>query len=461
MIESGEAFLRKTLAEAVVELVDDRRLFVAEVAADGITTFELYRDEAGTPCGKGRRAVRWGDADEWEQGALVRATKIPRDARVILVGSHPSVDADQAMSRLRAARPDAAVFTEAGAEVRALLREVIEDGPLQHAYDLVVLKEDATTGRPELGCEQLFSSGTRRGETVTMTLQCAPSDDHGTVFAVVTWKHGLPTPVSIDVAKVSPGRYEVTAELRRPGKVTFTGLSGLRRDHRNWNDIVAQVPPTYATDDTPAHLICAVETAGATMTVGERLGRVRQMINAVSAELAERARVSLVVYGSHSYDKGVPDRPVEVLSWMEPPASALRTLADLEERPFADDGFPGAAQLEDMLAMVADRLAHARASGRTVLLTLGGLPPHPPSVHRSEILPCPYRRDWEQEVRRLKGSRVKLGAICDRPVGEVWHRLGGGAPADLNAVDVRRLCVDLGLVVPPGGRIPFPLLCRP
>ncbi|MDN3351449.1 hypothetical protein [Actinomadura sp. DC4] len=457
MSDPGEEFLRKALTESVTDLAGARRLSVADVGVDGITVFELHRDELGTTRGRGRRALRWATDEALSADSVQRAARGAPDSTVALVCSHSASHTERAMEWLRTAHPAAQAFTCTDLEVDVLLREIVEQEPLHQAYDLVVLKQNTGTGRLELGCEPLFSIGARRGETAVLTVRCAPSDDRGTAFAVVTWGGRGPRPLSIDVAKLVPGGYEITAELERPGRVRLTGLPGLARDTRDWADIAALVPPELSPPAGPAHLICAAETNGTETVVGERLGRIRQVIDAVSAESPEHLQVSLLAYGAHSYDWSVPDEPVQVVCWADSPASALKSLTRLEGRPVTDEGYRHAAQLEDMLAEVVQRLDRARGTGDTALLVLGDRPAHPPRAHPSEILPCPHRHDWESSLRRLRARGVRLGAVCGRPAHRSWHHLGDGAPADLDAVDVRRLTADLGLTMPPSGRAPFPL----
>lgn len=458
MSESGEEFLRKALAEAITELTRSRRLLVIDIGVDGITTFELQRDRAGVPRGRGRHVLRWSGHDAPDPDALTGAIEIPPDARTILVCSHPAPYTEDAVDQLTAAHPQVTVFTREGTQVAALLREIIAGEPLARPYELVVARR-GPSGRLELGCEPLFSIGASRGETVPMTVRCEPSDEYGTVFAVVTWDRDTPTPVSIDAAKLSPGRYDVIATLERPGLVAFAGLPGLACDDRDWAEIFASMPPWVPAATGPAHLICAVEVNGTETLVGERLSRARQMIATAASELTDDVRVSLIAYAAHSYDWKVPDRPVEVLGWDETPAAALQRLDELEARPVTNTGYPLAAQLEDALAEVRQRLGNERT--RTALLLIGDRPPHPPRA-QSEILPCTGRHDWNEEARRLTREQgVKLGAVCQQPAHDAWKRLAGGAPADIDALDVHALAVDLGLAASPDHRIPFPFIERP
>ncbi|MEV7907662.1 hypothetical protein [Streptomyces anulatus] len=478
MTESS--LLRKTFTEAVAELGGARRLSVVEIAAEGVTVFDLHRDEAGTPRGRGRPVTRWAESadgtDPDDAGTsparetVLDAVRASADDTVVLVGSSPgNRRAEEAMEWLRAAHPRAFAFTRAGMRVRNLLCEVVADEPLCRSYELVVLRRHPVTSRLELTCTPLFAIEARRGASFTFTVRCEPSDERGTAFAVVAWQDRRPELVSVHTAKVSPGRYEITAELERPGLVRFSGLPGLVRGDLSWAELVASVPHRLDPSAGPAHLICAVETSGAAARVHERLRRIGQMITAMSGELDDRLRVSLVAYGAHSFQRKVPEEPIDVAGWQVSAERAQHSLERIEERVrergAVYQGYTGAAMVEDMLAEVARRLPPA-SQGRTALLTVGDRPPHPPRAHASEILPCPRRVDWEQQVRRLEEyPGLVFGAICDQPAGRadpVWSRLGRGGLARLDdAMDVRELGADLGLMASRAQRIPFPLVDVP
>ncbi|MFC4586680.1 hypothetical protein [Sphaerisporangium corydalis] len=506
MTESGEDLLRRALTEAIAELAGSRRLVVVEVAAEGVTAFDLHRDEAGTSRGRERPMTRWagqtaeggGDGatpspfEEGSEGATpaeggrdgatafpaeeaaVRATWLPVDARVVLVRSAPDGGpVGRAMEALRAARPDALALNGGGVPVAVLLREIVAAEPLRRPYDLVVLRRHPVTGRLRLACQPLFAMETRRGALSEVTVQCEPSDERGTVFAVVAWQDRRPVLVSVHAVKLPPGRYEVTAMLERPGRVRFSGLPSLTREDRSWTELVSSVPARLGPPSGPAHLICAVETTGPEVQLGERLRRVSQLVTELAGELSGLLQVSLVTYGAHSYDPRIPERPVDVVDWEVSPDDAQESLKILEEsragratgHGAAEPGYPYAAQVEDMLAEVAGRLGPPGGRRRTVLLTVGARPPHPPRRHASEILPCPRRVDWERQVRDLqRHPGLVFGAICDQPperAHPAWARLGENASAHLDTLDPQGFCADLGVTAPGVQRVPFPLMAMP
>ncbi|WP_055479156.1 hypothetical protein [Sphaerimonospora mesophila] len=486
MSEPDKDLLRKALSRAVALLTGTDRLIVAEVAADGITTFEIHHDEHGTP--RARRRF-----DSWEDLAMapvpdhtagrdavlrtVAAMASSGDlAEVVLVRSTTeSLPAGQALSWLGEAY--SAVVYSAGAPVAALVKEAIRNDPLTRSYDLVVLRPDPASGRLELAGKQLFPVGTRPGTRSDVVIRCAPGDAYGTAFAVVTRRGREPHLLSVSSARLTPGTYTVTAELVHAGKVRFIGLPGLVEDPRGWAELIGSVPSRLPPRTGPAHLICAVEVCGPEEKVAERLGRAHQVIAFLSAEFGDRLQVSLIAYGAHSFDHSAPEHPVEVTTWRGTPDHALDGLRLLEERGAITRGFPyhpHAAQLEDMLATVVRRLHRdgptldgldRHRPAPTVLLTVGDRQPHPARADRSGVLPCPRRHDWQTLLGQL-GSRpgAVFGAIWDQPqhrareAHPIWRYLGTSALAHLDALDVRELTVDLGLAAPVVSRIPFPLI---
>lgn len=336
---------------------------------------------------------------------------------------------------------------------------MIIDDVLTQWYELVVLRR-TQSGRLVLeGCP-LFPPSAQPGDLQSFAIRCEPSDENGTVFAVVTCDPPRNFRLmSIESASVIPGKYDLTAELKQPGLVRFHGLpSALRADHRSWQDLITAIPSRIDLL-RPTHLVCLVEVSGAADQVQERLFRIEQLVGLVAAE-EHNLNVSLISYGSHSFDRKVPEESPRVLTWAAASDEALSALGNLSDREVADAGYSRAAQLECALAKVAERLTGQH--GRPVLVTVGSRPAFP---HRmdpvSEILPCPGRRNWSRALQQI-GMRedVTFGAIHDHGPNdeEIWHRLGHDAIAHLNAVNIRRFAASLKLlnfVVQP---VPFPIL---
>ncbi|MFI6796656.1 hypothetical protein [Streptosporangium canum] len=470
MPEPDRDLNRKAIAQALADLADTDRLTLVEVAADGVVTFLLHRDDNGRPLGRSWSAT-WPDLagergwDARTREAVLRTARASSSSADVILVAASSADprAEQALAWLRAAHPTAQVLrTEA--PIAALIREVIADDPLTRSYELVVVLADSSTSRPRLTSRQLFPLGSRPGARTRITLRCEAAGAHGTAFAVVTWQGPKPRLLSVQSAPVAPGRYEVTAELVRPGRVRFAGLPALSPDPRDWDQLVAALPDRPAGGTGPTHLVCAVEVCGADDQVAERLSRARQMISSASGELGDLLRVSLLAYAAHSYDLSAPEFPVRVAAWEAGVGEALNALGALEGQGAVARGYPyhpHAAQLEDMLAVVVERLGRADPTP-AVILTIGGRPPHPARTDQSRILPCPHRHDWRKLIATL-GQRPStvLGAICDQPADQAhqaWHRIGAAALAHLEAVDVRGLAAELGLVAPSPVHFPFPLL---
>lgn len=345
------------------------------------------------------------------------------------------------------------------------LGRVIANDTLTHAYELVVLRR-TRTGRLMLGGHQLFPHSARRGDYKTFTIRCGPSDENGIVFAVVAVEGVRDFQlVSVESANIFPGRYEVTAELLRPGLVRFHGLPAeLRSERRGWAELVGAIPAKIDLLEH-THLVCAVEVSGTADQVQERISRVEQLIGLVTENTERELAFSLVSYGAHSFDWKVLEDPAKALAWASGADTAMSALRVLSDRGPVEAGYTRAAQIECMLAKVASRLGMQH--GRPVLVTAGSRPPYPQRMDlRTEILPCPQRNDWRralQRIRTLPGST--FGAICEssgtldeRGDEDIWPRLGSDAIADLDAVNIRSFAADLGLLSPTVQPVPFPIV---
>jgi len=336
---------------------------------------------------------------------------------------------------------------------------MIADEVLTQWYELVVLRR-TRSGRLVLeGC-QLFPPSAQRGDSRRLAIRCEPSDGNGTVFAVVTCDPPRNFRLfSVESAALAPGRYELTAELMRPGLIRFHGLpSELHADHRSWQELVASIPARIDTY-RPAHLICAVEVSGTADQVQERMGRIGQLIRHVEAG-ERQLRVSLISYGPHSFDYRMPEESARIRTWASAGDEALIALDKLSDSGAVDVGYARAAQLECALTKVAAKITGRH--GRPVLVTVGSRPPYPARMDpASEILPCPERNSWRRALQHI-GTHpgVKFGAIHDGgPDDEdTWHRLGSDAIAHLKAVHIRRFAASLELLSLTVQPVPFPIV---
>lgn len=458
---SEHGILANELFAGVVALGQAGALMIADFAAEGVVIWDVYRDGTGTPRARHWTAVPWASLlegrrlSETEMDRVVRAET---GTRVIFVCSAPtSPYAAMALDWLRIAYPRVPVF-QYHVPLHELLRSVLVDTPLTQRYELVALRL-ARSGRLSFtGCP-LFPPGARRGDTQRVTIRCEAVDVNGVVFAVVAESMDCFRLVSVESANLVPGRYELTAELRRPGLVRFHGLPGtLRPDHRHWSDLVAAVP-SRIDSAMPVHLLCAVEISGQEEQVQERLSRARQLIQLAADKLEDRLNVSLITYGPHSFYRDVPDEPAAVLAWAQGRSAALEALDWQHDRGPSSVGYPRAAQLECVLATVAERLSSQE--GRPVLVTIGSRPPFPSRVDPvSEIIPCPLRHDWRKALWQLRAiPGLSFGAVRDDgPDHEIWTSLGSEAFSQMDVVDWSVFLTDLGLVKSSVPLIPFPLI---
>ncbi|MGH3242384.1 MAG: hypothetical protein ACRDNL_18555, partial [Spirillospora sp.] len=389
--------IRAALTTALGSLTDGQRLTLVDLGAERLVTWEMSRDPVGTPTGTARPGIPWSDVFEGaDRPEDVLARAVPSGAVMLACTRPDGVYATKALDDLRRAHPDAPVFLlddVARFPIRDLLKDVVADQPLTQWYDLVVL-ERSPSGRLSIGHRQLFVVNARRGDRTILTVDCEPSGAGGTAFAVVA--HGEHDQgfrlVGVQSAKVPPGRYEVTAELRRPGLVRFDGLTVRpRRDERDWGRLVADVPQRLPDAGSGVHLVCAIETSGPADQVAERIARAEDVVVHAGAELHDRVRVSVLTYGPHRLERAAPDVPETVLVWDAPANAAGAALGRLADRPPEPVGYPVAARLECALTLVADRLHSTH--GRAALLTIGDRPPNPLRAATGSALPCPRRRD--------------------------------------------------------------------
>ena len=464
------------LTELITRLPSGEALTVAEFGSAEVTRWEVRVNHCGTPRVTAD-SVNWTalrDGDGLHERKLARFLAPAAEGPLLLARGGTEVDplyVGHALRMLQGryghARPLA--LDKAGS-VDDLLREATRRVPLSQWYELVLL-ERRPSGRLKLTATQLFARGARRGATQAFIVRCEPSGPAGTTFAVIArdgpHASGL---VSTASAKIAPGTYTLTAMLRRPGVVSFDGLPvALQRDSRSWAELCATVPERIG-DFGPAHLIVAVETCGSEEQVAAHLDRVGQLVSNVADDAEGPVRFSLLAYGAHPHDLRVDDHPVAVLAWAKPEQAVLAHLPVLREHARAwPDRYTRAANIECMLAEVARRLQEPQRragegspEGRPVLVTVGSRLAFPPAIDPySEILPCPWGRDWSRFFRWLAEDHKEMmfGAITGGdPDAEVWRLLGKDASAELVALDAGQFAADLRLVRSPTENVPFPMV---
>ncbi len=456
--------LRDVLGAAIAGLGDGDEVKVATFGDDGIAVWALARDENGTP--QARQTVL-ATAFVAAPEAFYEERLAPSlgDAPLLVVRGVPDESHAAVFRVLRAARGAPAFGYQAS--VAALLREAIGNTPLTRWYDLVALNEEAG-GRLQTSRLPLFQPGAVSGDrTGPFPVRCAPTDNRGTVFAVVA--HGPSVepfltsrlhPVQVQSAVVAPGTYWVTALLSRPGRVRFDGLPAvMSSEQRPLAELLRQVPEELRVL-VPVHLACLIEVSGGRARVRRRIDRLEQLIAVADAGTRELS-VSVISYGPHAIERGVPDEPATVLARAITADRAIRVLRGLVGRQVPAHEYERAAQTECALNELS-RLLSARngRDGRPVVVTAGGRPPHPPRVDiQSEIIPCPRRVDWSTMIGRLQRvPAIRFGALYDpNAIGAIWRGLGRDAIATVDRVDIPDFARRLGLVKRTP-TVPFPLL---
>ena len=453
----GQVTLPQAIATMVKSLSGDMAVRIAELAAAGIIAWEVRRDQCGSPQARHWDPVPWSelsDGDELSGTKLARFIRGLDPSHLLLVCTDTSSQPARQAREMTMAAVDGIAAFACREQFEELLGRVLAAEPITQWYELIAVRQ-GTSGRLTFTGVPLFPPGARRGDRKSFSIRCEPGDEYGTVFAVAARaSSGRARLLSVHSAKLTAGRYDLTAELRRPGLVRFEGLPAkLHPELRTWPALVASVPdqrdPLH-----PSHLICAVEMSGTVTQVRDRLDRVDQLIKTAARGTEQRLSVSLITYGPHPVHWNSPEEPVRVLTWARSGAEALEQLWRLEGHT-AEVGYPRAAQLECVLTEIAERLTGQE--GRPVLVTVGSRPPFPPRVDPlTEIIPCPSRNDWRRALHRLRDHPgIAFGAISDHdPDGGIWASLGTHAFAPTNAFDARRFATKLGLL---SVSIPFPL----
>ena len=453
--------LLRGLTDRIAALGEKDGLLLTELVPGGVHVTVVRRDEAGIPQALNRPLLPWvslyadGVLDEDELRRSIAAEAAAPHVIVCRAGVGP--ESLHALAALRSAHPDTTTLSTT-VPVAELIGSAIAETPLTQGHELVVLRR-TRSGKLLLGGWQLFKPGDRRGDRCPLTMVCMPADSRGTVLALVA--SVAPREfrlLSVRSARIAPGTYRLTAELRGPGQVDFHGLPGsLEAEQRSWPELIAMVPeelPQLA----PAHLICAIEASGSPEEVRQRIVQVRQLISLIADRRNTELSVSVIGYGPHAVSRGEIDEPPAVLAWAASASAAAAALSRLPTRSADLPGYASAAQLECVLAEIGTRL-HGGQHGRPVLVTAGSRPPFPPRVNpRLAIIPCPRRRDWRRSLAELREQPgITFGAIRDAEPDGIWEGLSRDAFTRRNAAADATFAVGLGLLSPTAQRIPFPL----
>ena len=465
--------VHEALSDELGRLSGRATFTVAEFAAGAASIFEISRDEHGTPTAVGWTyeyaggVLRIDEGDPWSQ-ALADPEQFYRSVAPKFIVRSPQPLPGGLAGLLPGPRPEVPVYT-CHAPLPELLRAAVRESPLVLGYELAVLRRAPAGGGPArlvLTGLPLFSPGETQGCQVSIRVTCEPTDDDGTVFAVVTRepRPDLPRqaqplrPLQIQAAVVPPGSYALTAVLARPGQVRFQGLPAvLRACVRTWAELEYLVPDQLAVQ-APVHLVCLIEVCGGDDRLKQRIYRLEELITKAQTG-ARPLRVSVVAYGAHGVAWKVEDRPPEIRAWAAPGGKAINTLRGLVSHQADEREYLRAAQLECALKLVRERLA--ATDGRPVIVTAGGRPAHPPGLDTSTlIIPCPGWVDGASELGRLASlPGITFGALRDpRCRGGVWDQLGQHAVATVDdAVDMESFAAGLGLLAA-AQTVPFPVI---
>jgi hypothetical protein len=481
-----EAVLTEILRRALAALNGSDRLTVIEVTEEGIGATQVRVGLLGSlEVAPARDLAGWADLlpmlstdpvvrafqlaggiAEFEHGQLWDTlertlTAIVRAERpVVIVSTVPGWTLPEWAVTFLARRYEPAASTRVSpVPLGPLLRRLAEDTALHQPYELVVAVVHPTSRQVMLQSRQLFAEGAQPGDEAVLPVRCVPSDENGTVLAVVTWHDREPQPLSTQVVKLRPGTYRLRAVLDGPERVRFVEPAGAAPEQRRWSELLSLIPERLEPTVAAVDLICGVELGGDREEVDARLSLVRELVKILDDECPEpdRLRIAILGYGEHELDTRRDEPRVVRGRWLAPAATALDALAQLRA---VEPDYHEAAPVEDMLHEVAGRLEPVER--KTVLMTVGGRPPHPPRPNVNGILPCRHGHDWTKLLRKVeRRTDVSRIAVVDRLNAKdrpAWRRLGADALRELHHTEPRRLGIDIGVLMPQVQRLPFPVL---
>ncbi len=469
---SGDESVLDALTTELERLENNATFKVVEFGANGAAVWTISRDAWGTPAPRYKvlTDVPAADPTDFYYDRLAPLL----EGRLLLVAL-TTLSYPRDVVQLLREEQNVPVYN-CLAPLEDHIKTVIRASPLRTFYELLVLRQEAGE-QLSLARHPLFPPDASSGYAADLVVRCAPTDEHGTVFVVVTHQpgNGDPSapprmhPIEIQSAVIAPGTYDVRAVLVRPGHVDFQGLLvKLERDRRKLQDIVRTVPRELRATDG-AHLVCMLEVSGGPEPLEQRIERLESLID--TAEAGGRPlKVSLVTYGPHAVERNGTEDPAMTLAWAttshlaklklrEVQEAKARQVQERESRQVAEREYGRAAQLECALREVNSRLT-AR-DGYPVLVTAGTRPPHPSKVDlATEIIPCRDKVRWQDELSRLqvKLPQLRFGALFGPgALGDIWRDLGRDARGDLEVVDMSTFATQLGLRDPVQA-VPFPII---
>jgi hypothetical protein len=471
---SGDESVLDALTTELERLDNNATFKVVEFGSNGPAVWTISRDAWGTPVPRYEALTDVPAADPTDFYDDQLAPRL--EGRLLLVAL-TTLSYPRDVVQLLREEQNVPVYN-CLAPLEDHVRTVIKASPLRTFYELLVLQQEAGE-QLSLATHPLFPPDASSPYAADLVVRCAPTDEHGTVFAVVTHKPGNGEPsvpprthlIEMQSAVINPGTYDVRAVLVRPGHVDFQGLPvKLERDRRKLQDIVRAVPRELRVP-AGAHLVCMLEVSGGPEPLEQRIERLESLVDIAEAG-GRPLKVSLVTYGPHAVERNGIEDPAMTLAWATTSHLAKLRLREVREakarqvqergsRQVAEREYGRAAQLECALREVNSRLT-AR-DGYPVLVTAGARPPHPSRVDlATEIIPCRDKVRWQDELSRLqvKLPQLRFGALFGPgalALGDIWRGLGRDARGDLEVVDMSTFATQLGLRDPVQA-VPFPII---
>ncbi len=492
--DAGDAIddtgLRVTLSQLLAGLRPDTETTVVEVGHEGITVTRISLDRFGSS-----RLDRCADK-AWTTMLPMLSTVEP-ERYFQLAGAISALDRLAIWSRLRsdipdipaghplvicrlagwlipewaasvAARPGASLVRTAGtaASVPALtlLGKLAAEAPLRCPYQLLVAVIDAESGAVETRAQQLFPQGAEPGAESRLSLRSLPGDHADTTLAVFAGHEARGEPLALFSATPPTAEFELHAVLAGPGRVQIVEPADHRAHLKAWAEVRESIPDRVDLLAVPADLVCAIDLSGPNDLVSARRRLIRRLLEILATEYPESAqlRVAVLTCTDHHFQRAREYLPVVQGKEFGP---ALDAQAWLSRQTAADELYPLAAPVEDLLHEASLLLLGSRQNGRAArLLTVAGRRPHPYPQGGGRILRCPLKYQWREIAGELAGPiTARCVAVTDAfprddTLNAIWRDVG---PAGLHAlpdVTPQLIAEDLGLLVKNPQRIPVPLL---
>ncbi|TDD89835.1 hypothetical protein [Actinomadura rubrisoli] len=504
----SDAALRTALANALHRLGPGRGLVIAEVGVDdALAVIRIRLDDLAIPREHGPSEIV-----AWET-ALPMLSRDPGGRRFQLAGGLAGLDRDmlwralrdglpqrldepgddvllvnreigwpvpdRAVRILRKRHPGAEVVPAGRLGARDLLGPLIAALPARHEVGLLAVDVEPRTRRVRPRLIPLFPAGTPAGTERAVPVARPPGDAAATVLAAIAATPERWTLLAAGSASLpAGGRTDVRLVLDGPGRVRITAPDGLRPVTERLPDLLDGLPDRLDVLTEPVDLICAVELGGVDEQVRRRLDLLRDLVSVLDVTYpgSGLVRVAVLGYRDHAYGRGRERRQTVLGDWLGTPVKAVEALSRLRPSPIE---YPEASPVEDVLHEIAARLARSRTlstgpiprtslsataahgrPSRTVLLTVGARPPHPPVQGDDDVLPCQFERSWQAALSTITRAGVACATVLhtdgprDHPV---WAALGAAALHDLDDTDGRRLGVGLGLLPPVPQTLNLPL----